>query len=203
MLPALSSTTLPLLKPTPLYTHTPIRSAIRRGRTLWFIGDSQTCHFFFAAECFLREFAPTLKRRPAFPKDINMQLNTHDPVRNTSGFTSSCFPGCLPPPDSPSTHCYQQCCRRPQPPLPEPDCRTTTHCPRHPPAAHLPSLPKPGARHACVPAAGGRGPYAGAARAAADGAEEPTLCRRHRALQFWVRLVLSFLYFVGGGGWVM
>ena len=33
-----------------------------RGRTLWFMGDSQTFHFFYSAECFLREFAPSLRR---------------------------------------------------------------------------------------------------------------------------------------------
>ena len=33
-----------------------------RGRTLWFMGDSQTWHFFYSAECFLREFAPSLRR---------------------------------------------------------------------------------------------------------------------------------------------
>jgi len=33
-----------------------------RGRTLWFMGDSQTWAFFYAAECFLREFAPSLVR---------------------------------------------------------------------------------------------------------------------------------------------
>jgi hypothetical protein len=33
-----------------------------RGRTLWFAGDSQTWHFFYSAECFLRNFAPSLHR---------------------------------------------------------------------------------------------------------------------------------------------
>jgi len=33
-----------------------------RGRTLWFMGDSQTWNLFYAAECFLREFAPSLVR---------------------------------------------------------------------------------------------------------------------------------------------
>ena len=33
-----------------------------RGRTLWFVGDSQTWHFFYSAECFLRSFAPSLRR---------------------------------------------------------------------------------------------------------------------------------------------
>jgi hypothetical protein len=33
-----------------------------RGRTLWFMGDSQTWHFYYSAECFLREFAPSLRR---------------------------------------------------------------------------------------------------------------------------------------------
>ena len=27
------------------------------------MGDSQTCHFYLAAECFLREFAPKVARR--------------------------------------------------------------------------------------------------------------------------------------------
>ena len=33
-----------------------------RGRTLWFMGDSQTWALFLAAECFLREFSPGLRR---------------------------------------------------------------------------------------------------------------------------------------------
>mgnify|MGYP001810714616 CR=1 FL=1 len=33
-----------------------------RGRTLWFLGDSQTWNFYYAAECFMREFAPSLRR---------------------------------------------------------------------------------------------------------------------------------------------
>ena len=33
-----------------------------RGRTLWFIGDSQTYQLWYAAECFLREFAHSLRR---------------------------------------------------------------------------------------------------------------------------------------------
>lgn len=36
-----------------------------RGRTLWFAGDSHTWGMFAAAECFLREFAPSPVRRPA------------------------------------------------------------------------------------------------------------------------------------------
>jgi hypothetical protein len=33
-----------------------------RGRTLWFVGDSQTWALYQAAECFLREFALTPRR---------------------------------------------------------------------------------------------------------------------------------------------
>lgn len=33
-----------------------------RGRTLWLLGDSQTWNFYYAVECFLREFAPSLRR---------------------------------------------------------------------------------------------------------------------------------------------
>lgn len=29
---------------------------------MWFMGDSQTWAFYYAAECFLREFAPSLRR---------------------------------------------------------------------------------------------------------------------------------------------
>ncbi len=34
-----------------------------RGRTLFFMGDSQTWHFYYSAECFLRGFAPSLQRK--------------------------------------------------------------------------------------------------------------------------------------------
>ena len=33
-----------------------------QGRTLWYMGDSQTWHSYYSAECFLREFAPQLRR---------------------------------------------------------------------------------------------------------------------------------------------
>ena len=33
-----------------------------QGRTLWFMGDSHTLRLYSAAECFLREFAPQLRR---------------------------------------------------------------------------------------------------------------------------------------------
>lgn len=33
-----------------------------RGRTLYFFGDSQTWHFYYSAECFLREFATGMRR---------------------------------------------------------------------------------------------------------------------------------------------
>lgn len=33
-----------------------------RRRTLWWMGDSQTCHFYYSAECFLREFALRMNR---------------------------------------------------------------------------------------------------------------------------------------------
>ena len=33
-----------------------------RGRTLWFMGDSQIWALYYAAECFLHEFALTLER---------------------------------------------------------------------------------------------------------------------------------------------
>ncbi|KAI3427123.1 hypothetical protein D9Q98_007060 [Chlorella vulgaris] len=35
-----------------------------RGRTLWLAGDSQMWNFYYALECFLREFAPSLQRTP-------------------------------------------------------------------------------------------------------------------------------------------
>ena len=35
------------------------------GRTLWFIGDSQTWHSYYSAECFLRSYALDFVRRPA------------------------------------------------------------------------------------------------------------------------------------------
>ncbi|KAI3427135.1 hypothetical protein D9Q98_007072 [Chlorella vulgaris] len=47
-----------------------------RGRTLWFAGDSQTWHFFYSAECFLRNFAPSLHRTPPVPWALNQQLIT-------------------------------------------------------------------------------------------------------------------------------
>ncbi|KAI3433673.1 hypothetical protein D9Q98_003482 [Chlorella vulgaris] len=43
-----------------------------RGRTLWLLGDSQTWSLFTAAECFLREFAPSLQRTDPLP---SKQLN--------------------------------------------------------------------------------------------------------------------------------
>ncbi|EFN56574.1 hypothetical protein CHLNCDRAFT_144253 [Chlorella variabilis] len=45
-----------------------------RGRTMWFMGDSQTWAFYYAAECFLREFAPSLRRTPAVAPEENQQL---------------------------------------------------------------------------------------------------------------------------------
>ncbi|PSC75638.1 hypothetical protein C2E20_1286 [Micractinium conductrix] len=51
-----------------------------RGRTLWFMGDSQTWHYFYAAECFLRNFAPSLKRSPALPSPANRELAVTWPV---------------------------------------------------------------------------------------------------------------------------
>lgn len=33
-----------------------------RGRTLWLMGDSQAYNLYYALECFLREFAPSLRR---------------------------------------------------------------------------------------------------------------------------------------------
>ena len=49
-----------------------LRARVRcRGRTMWWMGDSQTTHFYQAAECFLREFAvdPRLERRWAMHHD--------------------------------------------------------------------------------------------------------------------------------------
>lgn len=56
------------------------------------------------AECFLREFAPTLRRHPPFEKAVNMQLNSHDPVRpergvgrwQAGGQVAGDCPRCLP-----------------------------------------------------------------------------------------------------------
>lgn len=46
-----------------------LASAVARappaGRTLWFIGDSQTWHSYYSAECFLRSYAVDFVRRPA------------------------------------------------------------------------------------------------------------------------------------------
>ncbi|KAL4444044.1 hypothetical protein ABPG75_011781 [Micractinium tetrahymenae] len=57
----------------PLQDLTPCELFARiRGRTLWFAGDSHTWGAFAAAECFLREFAQSLSRRPAL----------HDPAEN-------------------------------------------------------------------------------------------------------------------------
>ncbi|PSC75775.1 hypothetical protein C2E20_1281 [Micractinium conductrix] len=51
-----------------------------RGRTLWFLGDSQTWNFYYAAECFMREFAPSLRRTPALsPPAENQKLVTRPP----------------------------------------------------------------------------------------------------------------------------
>ncbi|KAL4430006.1 hypothetical protein ABPG77_004376 [Micractinium sp. CCAP 211/92] len=47
-----------------------------RGRTLFFMGDSQTWHFYYSAECFLRGFAPSLQRKPAVPGGDNQKLVT-------------------------------------------------------------------------------------------------------------------------------
>jgi hypothetical protein len=33
------------------------------GRTLWLVGDSQTWHWYYSAECFLRRYAIDLQRR--------------------------------------------------------------------------------------------------------------------------------------------
>lgn len=52
----------------PLHDFTPCELFQRiRGRTLWLLGDSQTWHFYYAVECFLREFAPSLRRSPPLP----------------------------------------------------------------------------------------------------------------------------------------
>ncbi|PRW50814.1 hypothetical protein C2E21_5439 [Chlorella sorokiniana] len=47
-----------------------------RGRTLWFMGDSQTWHYYYSAECFLREFAPSLRRTTAVAAQDNNRLIT-------------------------------------------------------------------------------------------------------------------------------
>ncbi|GAB4823852.1 hypothetical protein N2152v2_010898 [Parachlorella kessleri] len=48
----------------PLAELTPCELFLRiRGRTLWFMGDSQTWHFYLAVECFLHEFALDFVRR--------------------------------------------------------------------------------------------------------------------------------------------
>jgi hypothetical protein len=33
------------------------------GRTLWLVGDSQTWHWYYSAECFLRRYAVDVRRR--------------------------------------------------------------------------------------------------------------------------------------------
>ncbi|EFN56573.1 hypothetical protein CHLNCDRAFT_144252 [Chlorella variabilis] len=61
----------------PLQDFTPCELFQRiRGRTLWFMGDSQMLQFYYAAECFLREFAPSLRRTPAVPFPDNHELMT-------------------------------------------------------------------------------------------------------------------------------
>lgn len=48
-----------------------------RGRTLWLLGDSQTLHFYYAVECLLREFAPSLQRTDPLPSPkLVKQLTT-------------------------------------------------------------------------------------------------------------------------------
>ncbi|PSC75375.1 hypothetical protein C2E20_1285 [Micractinium conductrix] len=64
-----------LQKTFPLQDFTPCELFQRiRGRTLWFMGDSQTWSFYYAAECFLREFAPSLVRKPAVAVQENNQM---------------------------------------------------------------------------------------------------------------------------------
>ncbi|EFN58278.1 hypothetical protein CHLNCDRAFT_142251 [Chlorella variabilis] len=51
-----------------------------RGRTLWLMGDSQAYNLYYALECFLREFAPSLRRTPPIPEADNQKLVTvHTP----------------------------------------------------------------------------------------------------------------------------
>ncbi|KAL4425218.1 hypothetical protein ABPG75_009234 [Micractinium tetrahymenae] len=47
-----------------------------RGRTLWLMGDSQTWQFYYAVECFLREFAPSLRRSDPVPPDHMDKLSS-------------------------------------------------------------------------------------------------------------------------------
>ena len=42
----------------------PLHKSLPAGRTLWFLGDSQTWHSYYAAECFLRDHAVDWFRRP-------------------------------------------------------------------------------------------------------------------------------------------
>ncbi|KAL4430810.1 hypothetical protein ABPG75_006066 [Micractinium tetrahymenae] len=62
----------------PLHDFTPCELFQRiRGRTLWLLGDSQTWHFYYAVECFLREFAPSLRRSDPLPSaDLVRALTT-------------------------------------------------------------------------------------------------------------------------------
>lgn len=59
-----------------------------RGHTLWFIGDHHMAHFYFAVECFLREFAPTLIR--SYPIELG-GMGSKEPVASTDDPAPMCM----------------------------------------------------------------------------------------------------------------
>lgn len=60
-----------------------------RGRTLWFIGDSQTFNSYYAAECFLREYALDYIRRPVTNDTAGEKLLRH--VKGAEVVASMCI----------------------------------------------------------------------------------------------------------------
>ncbi|KAI7846434.1 hypothetical protein COHA_000046 [Chlorella ohadii] len=61
-----------------------------RGRTLWLMGDSQAWNFYYALECFLREFSQDLRRGPAIePPEENAKLLT---VNAPAPYPPLCLP---------------------------------------------------------------------------------------------------------------
>ena len=95
-----------------------------RGRTLWLLGDSQTWHFYYALECFLREFAPSLRRtwvpcrRPASRPLPRLCL----PALRLPRGGARCPLASLPARPPPSRPCDQAACLRtlPSPPRRDP-----------------------------------------------------------------------------------
>ena len=57
------------------------------GRTLWLVGDSQTWHWYYSVECFLRRYAVDLQRRGVTNNSKLVQVATHRGVMADSALS--------------------------------------------------------------------------------------------------------------------